>query len=474
MTPLPWRRRKRPAGTGTETGTPAEPRAEADPHAPATDVAAPVDGPRRVEVRGGMGAGGDIEGNAIGDGSTVHRITDSRGVTIGDNNTVYQHFHGEAYAPLARKLISFTDLIADKTAGFVGRRFALDAIDRFITAHRSGYFVIEGEPGVGKTALLAHLVAERGYPHHFVVGALGVNRAEQFLESVSAQVIAAFRLDRPSLLPVEAARDGVFLSGLLTEAARSVSGPVVVTVDALDEVWDSGDPRANLLYLPTRLPDGVFFVVSTRPRDHADLRLHVESREFFLLDAGSAANLADVAEYLEVFAARPVMRALLAAQRIPTAEFVETLLGKAEGNFMYLHHVLPAIEDGRLGASGLGDLPQGLQAYYESHWRHMRGTDSELWFAYREPVIVFLAAAREPVRPAHLASWTGLPTGRVQDALRAWREFVHVQDGRYRIYHASFRDFLQAKDEIGDISLMDANRRIAADLKRLLFGDGLP
>ncbi|MHA5053653.1 AAA family ATPase [Streptomyces sp. SD15] len=406
----------------------------------------------------------------------MNRITDSRGVTIGDNNTIYQHFHGEAYAPLAHKLISFTDLIFDKTTGFVGRRFALDAVDRFMAARPSGYFVIEGEPGVGKTSLLAHLVAERGYPHHFVVAALGVNRAEQFLENVSAQLIAAFRLNRPSFLPAEASRDGVFLAGLLADAARTGQRPVVVTVDALDEVSDIGDPRQNLLYLPPRLPDGVFVVVSTRPRDHADLRLHVESREFFLLDARSAANLADVTEYLEIFAARPAMRALLAAQGLPAAAFVETLLGKAEGNFMYLHHVLPAIEDGRLGANGLGDLPQGLQAYYESHWRLMRGADSELWFAYRQPVIVHLAAAREPVSTALLASWTGLSTGRVLDALRVWREFVHVEAGRYRIYHASFRDFLQAKDEIGEIDLADTNRRIADVLMRgLLFpGDGTP
>ncbi|GAA0990063.1 hypothetical protein GCM10009555_075210 [Acrocarpospora macrocephala] len=395
-------------------------------------------------------------------------------MVIGDDNTIYQHFHGEAYAPLARKLISFTDLIADKTTGFVGRRFAVDAIDRFVAARSSGYFIIEGVPGVGKTSLLAHVVAERGYPHHFVVAALGVNRPEQFLENVSAQIIAAYQLDRPPLLPVEASRDGVFLSGLLAEAARSRPEPVVVVLDALDEVSHAGDPRENLLYLPPRLPDGVFLVVSTRPRDHADLRLQVESREFFLLDAGAAANLADVTEYLEIFAARPRMRDLLAAQGIAPALFVTTLLGKAEGNFMYLHHVLPAIEEGRLGAGGLGDLPQGLQAYYESHWRLMRGADFETWLTYRQPVIVYLAAAREPVSPAQLAAWTRLPLSRVVEALRVWREFVHVEGGRHRIYHASFRDFLQAKDEIGDIDLAGTNRKIANHLEQLLFGESPP
>jgi hypothetical protein len=416
----------------------------------------------------------------VSSGHGEYRIIDARGVSIGDNNTIYQYFQGERYAPLAHKLISFTDLIAEKTDGFVGRRFAADAIDRFVGAHRSGYFVIEGEPGVGKTSLLAHLVATRGYPHHFVVAALGVNRADQFLDNVCAQLIAAYRLDRPSWLPPEASRDGAFLGGLLAQISReSITGPVcVVVVDALDEVSATGDVRENVLYLPPNLPDRVFFVVATRPRDRADLRLQVNSREFFQLDSRSAANLADVCAYLEGFTGRPTMRGRLTDLRLSVEAFVDTLLDKAEGNFMYLHYVLPAIEQGRLGGTGLGDLPQGLQAYYESHWRQMRRAAAGEWFAYWQPVIVHLAAAREPVSVHQLALWTGLPAPRVGDVLRGWREFVHVEtlntERRYRIYHASFQDFLQAKDEAREIDLKDTHSRIADNLIETMLREGDP
>ncbi|MFF4361618.1 hypothetical protein [Streptomyces sp. NPDC001604] len=399
-------------------------------------------------------------------------------MSIGDNNTIYQHFHSERFAPLAQKLISFSDLIEERTDGFVGRRFVSDAVDAFLRTHRSGYLVIEGEPGVGKTSLLAHLVKTRGFPHHFVVATLGVNRAEQFLESVCAQLIVGHAVDGRSWLPPEASRDGSYLAALLGQISRErePGSQIVVLVDALDEAVVSADVRENVLFLPPSLPDGVFFVVTTRPRDRGDLRLRADRLEFFTLDARSSANQADVRRYLEEFAERPAMRRRLAELGVVPVYFAESLAEKAEGNFMYLHHVLPAIEEGRLGAGGLGELPQGLRAYYDSHWRQMRATDG--WLAYRQPVIVHLAAAREPIGVSQLAEWTGLSAGRVGETLRAWREFVQIEviEGtpRYRIYHASFQDFLRGKDETREIDLADTHRRIAEHLLGTLFDGGWP
>src|SRR5688500_1736981 len=39
------------------------------------------------------------------------------------------------------------------------------------------------------------------------------------------------------------------------------------------------DVRENVLYLPSHLPDEVLFVLSTRPRDRADLRLQADSTQ---------------------------------------------------------------------------------------------------------------------------------------------------------------------------------------------------
>ena len=55
---------------------------------------------------------------------------------------------------------SFQSLIEEKTAGFVGREFVFQAIEEFLTSQPSGYFIIEGEPGIGKSAILAKYVRD--------------------------------------------------------------------------------------------------------------------------------------------------------------------------------------------------------------------------------------------------------------------------------------------------------------------------
>ncbi|MGN9758110.1 ATP-binding protein [Streptomyces sp. SD31] len=422
-----------------------------------------------------------------GDGADVNsglQIKDSRNVNI--NSPIYNSFFDPQYAPLASRIISYGELIAERTNGFVGRRFATDAVDAFLRDRRSGYLVIEGEPGIGKTTLLAQLVKTRAYPHHFVVATQGVTRAEQFLANMCAQLIATYRLDQQNWLPPEATRDGAYLSELLRLAAqsRSTDTPggqnIVLVVDALDEAEAAADVRANVLYLPKHLPEGVFFIVSSRTRDRTDLRLQADSLGYFTLDSRSDANLADISLYVEAFAARPALRARLTDLGLTVPAFVSALVDKAEGNFMYLHHVLPAIEEGRLGGGGLDELPAGLRAYYDAHWRQMKAEGGEEWFTFRQPVIVYLAAAKKPVSARQLATMSRIPFPRVADTLRLWREFIQIETvagmPRYRIYHMSFQDFLRSKEEVQEevreMDLKQAHSRIADHLMARHLPDG--
>jgi hypothetical protein len=98
---------------------------------------------------------------------------------------------------LSDKIISYEELIAQSTAGFVGRGWLLDAIDTFLEADQPRSLAILGEPGSGKTSFLAHLVQARGYPHHFVgrgsrfdlPGALDWRDPIRFAESLGYQLV---------------------------------------------------------------------------------------------------------------------------------------------------------------------------------------------------------------------------------------------------------------------------------------------
>jgi hypothetical protein len=355
----------------------------------------------------------------------------------------------------------FQTLIGQKTQDFVGREFVFSAINNWLRnpGFPSGYIAIIGEPGIGKTALLAQLVRQCGYIHHFNIAAQGMRSHREFLRNICAQLIVRYQLGHDTLRS-DADEGSAFLSQLLAEAAetQSLEQRLVIAVDALDEAEDRGlDPQANRLYLPQVLPNHVYFVVTTRPKHEADYRLNVERLQSIYVEKGDPLNLSDIKTYIQKFIRmhQTSMATRLAEWAVSEEHFATVLAGKSEGNFLYLVNVLRDIEAGRLTATTIDDvrdLPQGLRQYYSSHWRAMRAQAGERFERLYRPVVCQLATVREPVSITHLEEWTHLPRTDIQDVVNVWREFLNkLVTGRaeptYRVYHASFRDFL--KEEIG-------------------------
>ncbi len=75
---------------------------------------------------------------------------------------------------------------------FVGREWLMAELDAFLQKNDRGYFVIEAEAGLGKTAFLAWLTQKRGYIHHFSELARGPAGIESGLANLSAQLILAY------------------------------------------------------------------------------------------------------------------------------------------------------------------------------------------------------------------------------------------------------------------------------------------
>ena len=390
------------------------------------------------------------------DGKYHVEIRDACGVVIGDNNVVYQYFLDERYRPLAEHLITFDDLIAERTTDFVGRVFLDARLATFMEQHDRGYFVLVGEPGIGKTAWAAHVVREYQALHHFNVSAMGIVRPDQCLENLCAQIIARFQLDQP-YLPVSAGRDGSLLDKLLRQAAGKLDGrKLVIAIDALDEAQMPADIRgANTLYLPTSLPAGVYFVLTRRPQPMPLETAPGTPSETFALGAELPDNQADVRTYLRQQAGRPEFVARLTEQRIPTERFVEELAERSTGNFMYLAYLLPDIAAGLFDPLHLTGLPQGLRGYYERFWNELESAKDEgreAWTKFYKPVIGMLAAAREPVSVAWIGRILDLSPDEIADfALARWRKFLCqtgvASETCWRLYHASFADFLAEKLE---------------------------
>jgi len=385
------------------------------------------------------------------------------------------------------QIADFTTLIEEKTRGFVGRQFVFDAFDDFRAKSRSGYFFVLGDPGIGKSAIAAQLVKTRGYIHHFNVRAQSINTADAFLQNVCAQLIATYELPHDRATIEDRTNSGI-LDKLLREVQAKHRGQnTVLVVDGLDEVDDVA-PGVNQLNLPKTLPDGIFMFVTTRRKSKLP---SVDLFHLFSIEHDSASNTNDVHAYVKATLGHAGIRRYISSQNLEDDSFVKLMIGKSEGNFMYLRYVIPELESGAYRDRALTLLPIGLKNYYEDHWERMRSADKEAWFQYKLSVLMALTRVKKPVSIILIAKFSGVQdTPRIRGVLRDWEQFLHTEvatcdgvlENHYRIYHESFLDFIRELDEVKDsaleredisegVNIAKADERIVEALWGDLFGD---
>ena len=393
----------------------------------------------------------------------------------------------QSSAGIRSQVRDFSFYMGEKTREFVGRQFIFEEISAFIASHERGYFLLLGDPGIGKSAIMAKLVKDNGWIHHFNIRAEGINKTSDFLANICAQLIANYGLNY-SMLPPEALHDAGFLNRLLREVSEGLNpgSKCVIVVDALDEA-EHGSTQAgtgvNVLCLPHTLPPGIFIIATARRETTEILRLRVDLAEQVVrqLLQDEPHNHDDIVQLLRAQMIRPDIQAYLQRQQMSSEAFLNHMAAKAQGNFMYLRYVLPEIERGAYTGLALEHLPVGLENYYEDHWRRMRQRDEFDWFAHKLPVIVALTIVEEPVSLELLADFSQVRARAVLYAVLAdFDQFVYKVDidyqggmqRRYRWYHASFFQFIAGKDGVAGerVSIKEAYQRAEDALWEDMYG----
>ncbi|MCQ3974870.1 MAG: hypothetical protein DPW09_15625 [Anaerolineae bacterium] len=346
---------------------------------------------------------------------------------------------------------------------FVGRDWLLEQVDAFLKNHDRGYFILEAAAGLGKTTFLARLIQERGYIHHFVELIPGMDGIASGLKNLAVQLIRAWELNPYStdeVLPGAATRPD-FLQNLLFEAARrrdqiKPDEKIVLVVDALDEAGTS--PGQNVLGLPKVLPQGVYLIVSQRP---VELTLvTADPRYVFCLLATDRQNLADMQVYLERAIKWEGIKPALQRSDYSARQFVEILLHKCQGVWIYVHFVVGEIERGERSPLNLEILPQGVWQYYAQYWQRWRKQYPEEWDTIHLPMLSTLAAMQEEIPLRRLCTLAGVAE---QPALRrlldeTWRPFLVLMEGEercYRLYHTSLREFLDGQADLTGLTTQE-------------------
>ncbi len=331
---------------------------------------------------------------------------------------------------------------------FIERRFVLKEINSFFREYSKGYFVLEGDPGVGKTVILAHYALSLKYPYvtYFNSPHDGTNSAKSFLYSVCTQLIQCYNLNY-KVLPDNATRDGGFLGRLLGEVSQKLGGSkLVLVVDALDEVdLNLQSPGSNVLYLPEHLPTGVYFIVSKRRKSLPIPRNHF----LFDLSQHDSESVEDVKAYIHKIADKsPKIQSWIHACNLSMEKLVTVIADTTKNNFLYCHFLLNEIESGTYSDRDLKDLPADWESYCQVHWQRMNMNDkSDKESRFRKlRVIYVLSEIVIPISCESLADILDESSFNVQCVLHELEDFVQCSNEnprKYSIYHASFQRFLK-------------------------------
>ena len=235
----------------------------------------------------------------------------------------------------------------------------------------------------------------------------------------------------------------------LAKLERRGSGErITILIDALDETRFSQGPDDAISFLSTlpELPGNVRMIATSRP-DAAIVELlrrsdvrHIPLDRGDLLDENSS-----------------TMSTLIRASTGNLGpEFVQSLVAKAQGNFLYARLVLSSLGRDVQPPEALALLekvPLGLQklfAYFISAL--VRSCEQgrlgkECWHRLLAPVLGALAVARQPLSCDSLMTFAGLSIEETANVLREVGQFVLNCPGPdgvcvYGIFHSSFSEYL--------------------------------
>jgi DNA-binding CsgD family transcriptional regulator len=238
-----------------------------------------------------------------------------------------------------------------------GRETEIARMDRLLDAARSGTsaaLIVHGDPGIGKTALLEHVVAK--------ATGFSVLRAQPLQTESELPFAGLSDLLRPLLplldripVPQAAALSGALAIGPPTPgdrfaaAAATISllatgaekAPVLAVVD--DAQWLDGPSREALLFAGRRLGnEGVVLLMATRERTSPG-DTEIEQLE------------------LEGLAPDAVAALVSAADRMVSPGIRDRLIAEAGGNPLALLEALATLSDAQLGGAApiAGPLPVG-------------------------------------------------------------------------------------------------------------------
>lgn len=342
--------------------------------------------------------------------------------------------------------------------GFVGREWLFNDIQDWLEHdRRRKVFCITGEPGIGKSALVAQFAAQNKVQVvgiHFCAAGSSLDEPRSVILSLAFQMGTRLPAYRRYLLThdfdfARLSEEDLF-SKLITEACSfGIDGgrqPCLLIVDGLDEA--SGELARFIAQHYRELPDWLYFLVTSRPNDR-HVKAHLDAMNPRVLSATDERNEAD---------ARLYVRKWLDEAGVEDArhdQIEKHVLRASAGNFRYLSFLRGMVQNGVIDLDEFVEgevFPRGLSSLYQSCMDRIF-PDGRGFSEQARPVLSMLACCGATplafgVLLPVLKKNYGLTESAVRDTLGRLGSLVRINANRIprkqtvQIFHKSVSDWL--------------------------------
>ena len=339
----------------------------------------------------------------------------------------------------------FYQRIEELTETFKGRTFEREKLLQFVINETKGYCSIQGNPGIGKSALIAQFFKDLRASDK----AKNVNVVEYFIRRGTAQAQTEYLLNylikrTDELFPQgkEVRAEGKMVFEIQQQlfnkwrlwAEHSNGKKLLFLIDGLDE----GVENNIVSYLPRENFQDILIIYGFRPGGHKTidelwatlpLESHSKIELFGLSKEDIRALIYEVANKYDLE---------------KDSEWIEAVQKRSQGNPLYLKLLCDSIENGGIALNDLNALPSKIDEYYKAILlRYAQDPDGDALLAG----LYTFAAAKDYLTMAHLGLMNQLRDATLERIGSTLKEVLYenpltedVLD--YQLFHESFREYL--------------------------------
>lgn len=295
--------------------------------------------------------------------------------------------------------IDFQADIANHIFRFIGRQWFFDEINHWLVERpENRIFWLLGGPGVGKTAIAAHLCHYRGdvIAYHFCEsGHDEKNDARRAILSIAYQIAQSIPEYEAQLQKMDIEREKLWNAQTLFDTllvnplhrCTMPDGDRLVVIDAIDEASiDHTNEIAQIIRDQwARTPSWLRLIITSRPE--SEVMNYLISLNPYTYQANRSENFEDLRLFLEVEMNNKRNLGATKAQ-------IARLLEQSQGTFIYLVEILKSIDTGRFSLEKLDMFPVSLSVQYQQFFER-QFPDIQSYRNTIRPALECICSARE-------------------------------------------------------------------------------